>query len=157
MTNGLLLESLEILSQFSTVFLEETDQDEVLRRESFVFQEVDLLRSSRTPSCGQRVFILSGLYLLPGFDVNYFISNWMELSGLTSLLLFCTSRFSIQSVSLLQCEQESLQIFDFLILIELVCCEDQLIYLLDHVNRHRHTGHTGHCSVYQMKRDSIDP
>ena len=154
MTNELLLESLEFLTQFSTVSLVETDEDEVFKRESYLFREIDLMRSPNTSPCGQRVFILSGLNLLPGSDIDYFISKWMELSGLTSLLHFCTSWFSVQSVTFLQCEQqESLQIFNFLILIELFCCEDQLIYLLDHVNRHRHAGHSGHLSVYQKKKD----
>ena len=98
--------------------------------------------------------LLMGFRIHPNESSEFFRVNWREVSGLGNLLLFLRPRFSVMKIRFF--ENECLKprgkkgnTFHFLVIIEISHRQEDLIYLLDYVQKARNGDHVGLMEVYE--------
>ena len=104
------------------------------------------------PTLDTRSFILIGYKIHPDDSTDYFISNWREVSGLGNMLLALSSTYSVKKVMFLHNENKvskEQNMFQFLVMLEVSHKKEDLIYLLDYIQKAHSTGHIGFLSVYK--------
>ena len=158
--SGSLLESMENLVDFATFHIDWSDeQDRRIPSEcakncdilTTRYKEISYFQSSEQ-FFGHKCFVILGFKLFLGGCDNYFMSNWRELCGLGNMLLFLSNKFQVGKVMLLQKVdnlESSGDMFDFMVMVEVFYRMDILVYLLDYVQRTKHSRNTGHVSVYR--------
>ena len=88
----------------------------------------------------------------PNESSEFFLSNWREVSGLGNLLMFLSSKYSVKKIMFLEnlkniTKKENM--FQFLVILEISHRSEDLIYLLDFVQKARNGDHVGFMAVYK--------
>ena len=98
----------------------------------------------------RKCVIIIGFNILEEDSYNYFVDNWRELSGLGNVLDFLTPKYFVSRVSLLINSEFTKNDghLHFMVLVELFFNANDLIYLLDFVQKFRNKRNTGYVSIY---------
>ena len=104
------------------------------------------------PTSDTESTILLGFKIHPSESSDYFLTNWREVSGLGNLLLFLSPKYGVKKIMFLHNEKDipkEEDMFQFMVMLEIFHKNEDLIYLLDHVQKARALGHIGFVSVYK--------
>ena len=107
---------------------------------------------SDVETSGAESVILLGFKIHPNESSDYFLTNWREVSGLGNLLIFLYPKFGVKKIMFLHNVRDipkEENMFQFVVMVEIIHKNDDLIYLLDFVQRARSLGHIGFLSLYK--------
>ena len=103
--------------------------------ENSVFVESSYFVSDVETSGAESVLLL-GFKIHQNESSDYFLTNWREVSGLGNILIFLHPKFGVKKIMFLHnvrsiSKEENM--FQFMVMLEIVHKNDDLIYLLDYV------------------------
>ena len=107
---------------------------------------------SDVETSGAESVILLGFKIHPNESSDYFLTNWREVSELGNLLIFLYPKFCVKKIMFLHNVRDipkEENMFQFVVMVEIIHKNDDLIYLLDFVQRARSLGHIGFLSLYK--------
>ena len=157
---GSFLESFEDSVEFPTLHFEYSErkmkcQDLKIEESCFEasvanFLEISLFKSTENV-LDRKCFLVLGFKTPEDGSIDYFISNWRELTGLGNILLFLSQKYVVRRVMFMK-NMASVgrddNMFQFLLMLEVFHKQGDLIYLLDFVQQNRNWRNVGFISLY---------
>ena len=159
---GCFLESMEKVVDFPTIHLEYGDiqhthqhnytDDNSFQATSANFLEVSLCKSADNER-ERKCFLILG-FKTPAEEegsIEHFLSNWKELTGLGNFLLFLSPKYFVRRVIFMKNMTNvgrDDNMFQFFLILEVFHKKEDIIYLLDYVQRIRSWRNVGFISLY---------
>ena len=125
--------------------------NELFSIEISTFKETSYFVSDQQMLESQSVMMI-GFKIHPNESTEFFLDNWREVSGLGNLLLFLSPNYCVRKIMFLENVKKipkKEKMFQYCIMLSISHKPEDIIYLLDFVQKARNGDHVGFMAVYK--------